>query len=253
MSITLLTRCGFVMGLVASCLTLENSANAQPLRGGEYRFPASATVDELVNQSDLWILDVYFKPMRILPVEVTDPKTGEKKLEHVWYITYRAFNHQLEVKGKENIPVNELDKPIAPPQFVPEALLVVTDNDRKQVYYDQIFPEALAAINKREKANYKSAVNVVGAIPTATEPNSPDDVAIEGVFMWRGIDPDANRYTVYLTGFSNAIRVVENDDKEKEPVEQNKTIMQKYWRRGDRYDQKESEIVLDGDVQWIYR
>lgn len=252
MNIIFLTRCGFIFGVAGLCLAMGNSvANAQPLRGGEIRFPATASVDELVNQSDLWVMDFYFKPMRIIPVEVTDPKTGAKKLEHVWYIVYRAFNHKLEVKGKENIPVNELDKPIAPPQFVPEAVLVVTDNDRKHAFYDQVIPEALAAINKREKANYKSSVNVVTSIPEATEPGSPDDVAIEGVFMWRGVDPDANRYTVYLTGFSNAMREVENGDKE--PVTQNKTIMQKYWRRGDRYDQKESEIVLDGDVQWIYR
>ena len=252
MNVTFLTRCGFIFGIVGSCLLSGNSvANAQPARGGEIRFPATATVDELVNQSDLWIMDLYFKPMRIIPVEVTDPKTGEKKLEHVWYIVYRAFNHKLEIKGKENVAFNEFDKPIAPPQFVPEALLVVTDNDRKQAYLDQVFPEALAAINKREKANYKSSVNVVGPIPEATEPGSPDDAAIEGVFMWRGIDPDANRYTVYLTGFSNAFRIIENGDAE--PVTQNKTILQKYWRRGDRYDQKESEVVLDGDVQWIYR
>ena len=236
-------------GIVA--LGMTSTASAQSLRGGEIRFPAFASVEEQASQSDLWVLDVYFKPMRMIPVELSDPKTGKKKLEFVWYIVYRGFHHKLATKTKENPPVNALDKPVAPPQFIPEALLVVTDNDRNEVYSDQVIPEALAAINKREKGNYKSSVSIVGPIPEQSEPGSPGEVAVEGVFMWRGVNPDANRYTVYLTGFSNSIRKVNGPDET--PIIQSKTIMQKYWRRGDRFDQYEAEIVLDGDSQWIYR
>ena len=229
----------------------ETSAVAQTPRGGEIRLQAIFSAEEQITQSDLWVFDVYFKPMRMLAYERTDPKTGEKKVEYVWYIVYRGFNHKLESKGKENPPVNELDPPIAPLQFVPEAILVTTDNDRNEVYEDHVIPEALAAINKREKGNYKNSVSVVGPVPEATLPGSPDDVPIEGVFMWRGVNPDANRYTVFLTGFSNGLRKVEGPDGTQ--IIQTKTIMQKYWRRGDRFDQRESEIVLDGDSQWIYR
>lgn len=69
--------------------------------------------------------------------------------------------------------------------------------------------------------------------------------------MWRGIDPEADRYAVYLTGFSNGIRVVDGPDGQ--PVIQTKTIMQKYWRPGDPFDRAEPEIRLDGPAQWIYR
>ena len=127
----------------------------------------------------------------------------------------------------------------------------MTDANRHEIYPDQVIPEALAAINKREKGHYKSSVSIVGPIPDATDAGSPDDVAIEGVFMWRGINPDANRYSVFFTGFSNGIRKVNGPDDK--PIIQTKTVQQKYWRRGDRFDQRESEIVLDGDVQWIYR
>ncbi len=245
-------RFRFLLGLIAAIgLGSRTDAHAQTPRGGEIRFPAFASVEEQGSQSDLWVLDVYFKPMRMIPVELTDPKTGEKKPEFVWYIVYRAFHHKLDTKAKENPPVNTLDRPVAPQQFIPEAVLMVTDNDRNQVYSDQVIPEALAAINKREKGNYKSSVSVVGPIPEQSTPGAPGEVALEGVFMWRGINPDANRYTVYLTGFSNSIRQLNGPDGT--PIRQAKTIMQKYWRRGDRFDQREAEIVLDGDTQWIYR
>lgn len=249
---TLVTRRTCLLGLVGAMVAVaKTDACAQPLRGGELRFPAVASGDERTSQSDLWVLDVYFKPMRLIQVELTDPKTSQKKLEYVWYIVYRGFNHKFEQKGADNSPINDLDSPVAPQQFIPEFTLVVTDNDRHDVFPDQVIPEALVAINKREKGNYKSAVSIVGPIPEASAPGSRDDVALEGVAMWRGIDPEADRYTVFMTGFSNSIRKVDGPDGS--PIILTKTIMQKYWRPGDRFDQREPEIVLEGDTQWIYR
>ena len=246
------TRFTSLLGLVGAAVAISaTDVDAQTPRGGEIRFPAVASGEERTSQSDLWVLDVYFKPMRLIPVELTDPKTGQKKLEYVWYIVYRAFHHKLDQKGVDNSPVNDLDPPVAPQMFIPEFTLVLTDNDRHEIFPDQVIPEALAAINKREKGNYKSAVSVVGPIPEATTPGSPDTVAIEGVAMWRGIDPEADRYTVFMTGFSNSIRKVDGPDGT--PIIQTKTIMQKYWRKGDRFDQREPEISLEGDTQWIYR
>jgi hypothetical protein len=69
--------------------------------------------------------------------------------------------------------------------------------------------------------------------------------------MWRGIDPEADKYTVYLTGFSNGIRKLNGPDNM--PIVQTKTIMQKYWRKGDRFDAQEPEISLEGDSRWTYR
>ena len=121
----------------AATVVAQNTASAQPLRGGEIRFASVASGEERNSQTDLWVLDVYFKPMRMIPVELTDPKTGRKRLEYVWYIVYRGFNHKLESKGSEIAPVNVLDPPAAPQQFIPEATLVVTDNDRHAIFSDQ--------------------------------------------------------------------------------------------------------------------
>jgi hypothetical protein len=53
-----------------------------------------------------------------------------------------------------------------------------------------------------------------------------------------------------MGGFSNGYQLIDVDGK-KEVVR--KTLMQKYWRPGDRFDEREKEIRQDGDPQWIYR
>lgn len=227
------------------------TVNAQPPKRNEVRIAPVATGEEQSNQHDLWVLEVYTKPMRLIPVEMTDPKTGEKKLDYVWYITYRAVHRKAKERTEPNTPENQFDPPVSPPLFIPEFTLVVTDNDRHEIYSDQVIPEALAAINKREKSTLKSSVGAVGPLPEANDPGSGYEHAISGVAMWRGIDPDADRYTVYMTGFSNGFRKVNGPDGE--PIIQVKTIMQKYIRRGDRFEQNEGEIELDGESQWIYR
>ncbi len=247
------TRClaTVLFGLTAWSVLATTAALSQMPKRGELRIAPVATGEERTSQNDLWVLDVYFKPMRLIQVELTDAKTGEKKLEYVWYIAYRAMHRKTGERIDEKAPKNEVDPPASPPLFIPEFTLIVTDNDRQDVFSDQVIPEALAAINKREKANYKTAVSVVGPLPEASEPGSGDENAIWGVAMWRGIDPEADKYTVYMTGFSNGIRKLNGPDDT--PIIQTKTIMQKYWRKGDRFDIQEPEISLEGDSKWIYR
>ncbi len=240
-----------LLGLAACSVLVPIDTAAQMPKRGEIRIAPVATGEERTSQDKLWVLDVYFKPMRMIPVELTDVKTGEKKLEFIWYIAYRAMHRKTAERANEQAPRNEVDPPVSPPLFIPEATLIVTDNDRQDVYQDTVIPEALAAINQRERANYKSAVSIVGPLPAPAETGAGDDNALWGVLMWRGIDPEADRYTVYLTGFSNGIRKLNGPDDM--PIIQTKTIMQKYWRKGDRFDPKELEISLDGDPKWIYR
>lgn len=231
-------------------LLFTQEASAQVLLGGEQLVKGVSTAEERVAQSDLWVMDIAFKPMRQIVVEVTDPKTGEKKPEYIWYMTYRAFNRPIAQREVDNQPVNEFDPPVLPPMFVPEFTLV-TQSETPEVIQDTICPEALAAINKREKFTFQNSVEAVAPIPPAAEPKSPDEQAISGVAIFRNVNPKAKRYTVYLTGFSNGIRTIEGPDGQ--PLVQHKTLMQKYWRPGDEFDQKEFEIRLDGEPEWIYR
>lgn len=238
------------VGAFSVLAMFPTEASAQVLLGGETLVKGVATAEERVAQSDLWVMDVAFKPMRQIVVEVTDPKTGQKKPEFVWYITYRGFNRPLAKREIDNQPVNEFDPPVRPPMFVPEFTLV-TETETPQFYQDVVCPEALAAINKREKFTFQNSVDAVATIPPAAEPKSPDERAISGVAIFRNVDPKAKRYTVYLTGFSNGIRTIEGPDGK--PLVQHKTLVQKYWRPGDEFDQQEIEIRLDGEPQWIYR
>ncbi len=238
--------------VVAACALGVGECQAQTLRGGELVIKAQATGEERTAQSDLFVMDVVYKPMRMIPVELTDPATGEKKLEYVWYIVYRVFNRKLVRPTSDTPPQNVVDpEVISPALFVPEFTLQTTDTPAPETYQDQIIPEAIAVINKREKGKYLSTVDVVGPIPPASDYGEPDREGLWGVATWRGIDQSADRYTVFLTGFSNGIRAVEGT--EEQPVIQTKTILQKYWRPGDKFEQAEPEIRSEGVSQWIYR
>lgn len=240
-----------LMALGSLAVFVPSIAMAQAPRRNEIRIPPLVTGEEMTAQHNIWALEVYMKPMRLIPVELTDPKTGEKKLEYVWYITYRAVHRKSLDRTEPNTPENQFDEPVSPPLFIPEFTMILTDNDRTEVLPDQVIPEALAAINKREKTNFKSSVAIVGPLPEANDPGAGTENALMGVAMWRGVDPDADRYTVYMTGFSNGIRKVNGPDDQ--PIIQTKTIKTKYIRRGDRFEQNEGEIQLDGEPEWIYR
>jgi hypothetical protein len=225
--------------------------DAQAPRYSEIRVEGVATGEELAAQPDLWVMDVYFKPMRLIVVDLTDPKTGQTRPEYIWYITYRAVNRQLAVRPPVNTAVNDLDAPVIPPRFVPEFTLITTDTETPKVYRDEVIPEAIAAINQRERGNFKSTVNVVTDVPPASKPGAPDEKFIYGVATWRGIDPEADRYTVFMTGFSNGMKKSKAEDGS--TIIRTRTIQTKYWRPGDQFRQREPEIRLDGDPVWIDR
>lgn len=238
------------VGAMSLVTLLPDDLHAQVLLGGETLVKGVATAEERIAQSDLWVMDVAFKPMRQIVVEITDPKTGVKKPEHIWYITYRGFNRPILKREGDNVPVNEFDPLVRPPMFVPEFTLV-TETSSPQVVQDSVLPEALEAINKREKFTFQNSVNIVNSVPDATEPKDPNEQPVTGVAIFRNVDPSARRYTVYLTGFSNGIRTIDGPDGK--PLVQHKTLMQKYWRPGDKFDQREEEIRIEGAPQWIYR
>lgn len=249
--LSFLIRTAWVLA-IASISLGGRTADAQLMRGGEVRVEALATAEERSAQNDLWVMEVYFKPLRLITVDTIDPATGERRPEFVWYLAYRAVNRPIARRTEDNVPINVLDPPVNQPLFIPEFTLLVTDNDRAEAYTDVIIPEALPVINAREKGNYLDSVSIVQPVPAPIAPGKPVSNMIEGVATWRGIDPNADRYTIFMQGFSNGIRVIPSKDGG-DPVIQNKTIMQQYWRPGDEFDQREPEIRPDGDPKWIYR
>ncbi len=64
--------------------------------GFEVTLSATASSAELNSQDDLWVLEVSFKRMRMIPVDITDPKTGKKNREYIMYLVYKAVNRPLK-------------------------------------------------------------------------------------------------------------------------------------------------------------
>ena len=77
-------------------------ATSKPLRGFTIRVPSQASGEERNQQTDLWVLEVRFKPLRLVTINLTDPKTGKKSKQLVWYLLYRAVNRPLPNKGDPN-------------------------------------------------------------------------------------------------------------------------------------------------------
>ncbi|MCX7420648.1 MAG: hypothetical protein NT013_14070 [Planctomycetia bacterium] len=176
------------------------------------------TGDERTSQTNLWVLEAQFKSLRMRLVELPDLKTGEIKKEPVIYFVFRVINRGLgETKDESDTdPTNKFDQEVAAPQFVPEMTLVTNDNDQQKIYPDIILPAAQKIILDREKSKLppgvilKNLVEISGKIPeiTPSGANAKQTKALYGVALWRGIDPEADYFTIMISGFSNGYKLV---------------------------------------------
>src|SRR5690606_1180878 len=136
------------------------------------------TGEEVSAQPDLWALEVRYKPIRMLSVEMPDPKTGKSSSQLVWYLAYRVV-----VRESSRVAEGTKDRPV----FVPELPLVGEDQGHLRLYPDQVFPVAQAAINKRERHKYKNSVEIVGPLPAAASDNAKTFQSLDGVATWVGV------------------------------------------------------------------
>lgn len=251
-------RCSYLILALAIALV---SANTKQATAQKYNFnqgfdavaPAIATGAELNEQPNLFVMEVQFRPMGLVYVPITDPKTGETKRELIWYQVYRTRNRVLEtpVDDTDTQPVNPKD-PIPRPYLIPEFFLIADATDQVEVYADKVIPEAVAAIELREKLDLNNSVEIIQRIPEPTA-DGEDPNWIYGVATWSGIDPNTDYFKLFAEGFSNGYRVTKIGD---EPVVLRKTIEVKYWRPGDELLQSDAEIRRNPDdpkPEWLYR
>jgi len=205
------------------------------------------TGQERSEQPNIWAMELNYKPVRMIQVEITDPKTGKSSKELVWYLAYRAV-----VRSSSGI--SDSVKPEDRPWFVPEFTFVIDKGRRgPQTYSDQIIPEAQAAINKRERHVYKNSVEIVAPLPKITPDRSKVLNSLDGVATWTGIDADVVYFTVYITGLSNGYRILEEKGPDGNELLARRTLAQNFWRPGDRFEQHEEEIRLKDEPRWVYR
>lgn len=219
---------------------------------------AEPSQEEINRQKDLWIMEVSYRPMRMIPVRVTDPKTGKKSTQFIWYLVYKAINRPVErrLADDDTTPENTYD-PQPKQWFIPEFTLLTEDNTGTKAYPEMVIPEAQAVIAAREKLPVKNSVQIVQQVPKAAAKGSKDETVLYGVATWKGIDQRTDRFKIFLSGFSNGYQCGKGPNGK--VLILRKTIVQEYWRPGDQFDPSEREfrnISPDGETfepAWIYR
>lgn len=223
---------------------------------------------------EVWALQFKFKPVRMISVDVPQP-SGMMQRKLIWYMVYSVTNtgkimspvkdaslpYENELANKEKTyEIKTVDKPI---RFIPEFLLEgrnrMKDSDGFTKFYpDRVIPVADAAIQLRE--GYGQKLN------TSVEMNR--DIAVGqtvwGVATWEDIDPKVVRFSIYVTGLTNAYRWKDTPGEYKEGDAigkgrklTRKTLKLNFWRPGDEYFETEEEIRygIPGrvDYEWVYR
>lgn len=236
----------------SAALSLPGISLGAPAVGVELKAPVVCTAEERNRQSDIWVLELTLRPLRLVKVELPNQKVAKDRL--VWYLCYKAVNRPIEVK-ESPIELSPTDKSLAKKTqvFVPEFTLVTDDTNPKISYIDRVMPAAQPIINKRERGEafpYLNSIEVVGPVPPVVPYDKPGGTEIRGVAMWRGVDPAADRLTLYITGFSNGYMLTKAPDGTE--MVWRKTLIQQFWRPGDHIDQDEREIHYSGKPEWDY-
>jgi hypothetical protein len=238
---------------------------AQLDRGFTQIVPSTATGVEINRQRDLWVMEVQFKRVRIVWVEFTDPATGEKVTEPVWYLPYRAIPRPLpSIDDTATSPQNDLDEPLGGSQFIPEFTLMTYDHPDPehpeneipiQTLMDEVIPEALPIINEVERPNdqpgyprFLDSVSLVQEVMAPVPADAEVQPWIYGVATWRGVDPETDFFKIQMQGFSNGYEL----SGEAVPRPGRKTIVQRFTRLGDEFDLTLREYAFDGEAHWIY-
>ena len=149
----------------------------------------------------------------------------------VWYLWYQVVNNTGQ-----------------PRTFIPDMELVTLD--KPHVYQDVVLPTVQKAIARLEDPT--GALDIKNSVTISSEPIPPSKPEayprkVTGVATWIGVDPDANRYSIFIAGLSNGWSV---DDK---GVVRRKTLQLNFRRIGDRYYQDSREIQFVPPDEWLYR
>jgi hypothetical protein len=236
--------------------------------------PNYSWAKDITFRHDVWQLEFEFKPMRMIYVDI--PQTsGKMQRKLIWYMVYTVKN-----SGKVMTPVQDLklsyEKKLAEPKevfqikeedkkvrFVPEFVLEGSNRLKEgdgfsKSYPDRVIPLAVKQIEIREDPNRK--------LLTTVEMCQDIDVGetLWGVATWEDIDPRIVRFSVYVSGLTNAYRWKDAPGEYKvgDPIGKGRQLFRKtlklnFWRPGDQYFEHEEAIRygIPGlpDYQWVFR
>jgi hypothetical protein len=225
------------LGLLALLLILAVVRLAAAINPNERTVKPEANAQDADDihspNSKVWVLDFKFKDPRLIKVDV--PGRGQKIC---WYLWYQVINYTPE-----------------PRTFIPDFELVTSD--RNTVHHDQILPKVQDAI--RELEDPTDYLKIKNSVTIAAEPIPPskkdaEPRTVTGVAIWDDVDPDANYYSIFISGLSNGWAVTDDPDKPGEKtIVRRKTLQLNFRRLGDRFYQRSEEIRFVQPPQWIYR
>jgi len=234
---------------------------------------------------DVWTLEFKFKPVRMVWVDIPQP-SGNMQRKLIRYMVYSVTNKPIQEKtidekalddeNAESLPqfgwlhpvrsadgtyqIQFLNQPI---RFVPQFLLeghesVREDTGFNKVYLDRVIPIAARQIAQREDPNrrfFNSVEISQGRIAVGK--------TAWGVATWEDVDPQIDRFSVYVKGLTNAYKWTDDPGKYRKdaPLDSYrrllvKTLKLNFWRPGDEFREHEEEIrygVPGGvDYEWVY-
>jgi hypothetical protein len=122
-------------------------------------------------------------------------------------------------------------------------------------YIDQIIPLALPAIIKRE--GMKTVPETTVSITRKPIASGND---LWGVALWTDIDPKIHRFSIYVSGLTNAYQWADEGKNSGKPGEgrtmKRKILKTNWWRIGDQYNLNDSQIQYgypgEIDFEWMF-
>jgi hypothetical protein len=229
---------------------------------------------DLTYRHNVWQLEFEFKPMRMIYVDIPQP-SGRMQRKLIWYMVYTVKNtgkvlvptqdeklsYEEKLADKKMVyRIKEEEKAV---RFFPEFLLEGSNRLKEgagftKAYPDRVIPIAVAPIQMREDPNRKLLTTVeIGKEIGVGE-------TLWGVATWEDIDPRIRRFSVYVSGLTNAYRWKDTPGEYKadDPIGKGRQLFKKtlklnFWRPGDEYFEHEEEIHygIPGhpDYEWVYR
>ena len=179
------------------------------------------------DKKGIWVLDFAYKPLRIITIQ------DAKGRRDVHYMYYQVINRTGQAR-----------------MFVPQFTLVTNTGKR---YEDTVLPQAVKNISNREDptiSHLHGAVDIMGVIPPSTKQDIDD--AVFGVAIWDGVDPKADKMTIFVRGLSDGWRNDPAADGGK-PIVRYKALQINFVRRGDEHNLNEREITPgEPAFDWTY-
>ncbi|NOZ38925.1 MAG: hypothetical protein GXP24_01705 [Planctomycetes bacterium] len=210
---------------------------------------------EVPFRRDVWCLELSFKPLRMLAVDIPQP-SGQMQRKLVWYMVYRVRNTGAGLAPQQQpdgtfVTVAKATDEI---RFYPQFVLTSQDLDRdgkriRKAYLDRILPSAVQAIQRRElpKGTLLNSVQMSEELLAAETGRAIG--GLWGVAIWEDVDPQIDFFSVYVSGLTNAYDWQDSpeefqagDSPGKGRKFTRKQLQLNFWRPGDAYAEEEREI-----------